>query len=355
VFVIENLETSQIADPETEAPREQPRVASKTESSASSELPSHISTPKCSFSPAERVNMRLMHHYTLHASKSIRDITIPKNEDQTLWEGWAAELAMEHDFLMHGLLGISALHIALNSPQQREQESMTVTAIKHHDVGIALFRPYLEHITNANHDAVFAMFCIVFLHSFGVHRSEGTPLERIHQALTLIRDSMAIVKEDYERMQQSRWSALKPPLPLNPALRLPAEVEGVLSILRGRIEAAKSFPSDGEDGFEGAVYTTAIEALRTHLIFAEICPWTASVLTYFPMASGPPYWDLLRTGRPMALAIIANYAVVLHRQRQNIWMATWGKEIVDAVSETLPREWHECITWAVRETNKRED
>jgi hypothetical protein len=55
-------------------------------------------------------------------------------------------------------------------------------------------------------------------------------------------------------------------------------------------------------------------------------------------------------GEPLALAILANFAVILYWLRQTIWLQGWGRETVEAVREALPVEWHECIAWAVQET-----
>jgi hypothetical protein len=43
-------------------------------------------------------------------------------------------------------------------------------AIRHHDLGVAMFRPHLSNITPENHDAVFAFSCIVVLYTFGIQR-----------------------------------------------------------------------------------------------------------------------------------------------------------------------------------------
>jgi len=291
-----------------------------------------------------------MHHFTLHTSKTIRDITIPKHEDQSLWGAWAPELAMEHDFLLHGLLGISALHLALCATDPQERQHRTVTAIQHHDRGLALFRPRLGRITAANNDAVFAMFCLVVFHAFGIQRSGDAPVERLRQVLTLLRGSMAIAKGDYERMRRSRWSALRPPLPFGLALRLPDEMEDALSALqRGVGRTTSSSAVDAGTAEDETVYARSIEALRENLLVAHLFPFTAPALMLFPMGSPDAYWDLLRAGRPLALAIIANYSVILHRQRVNIWMGDWGKVVVEAVGQALPQEWRECIAWATRE------
>ena len=144
-----------------------------------------------------------MNHFTLHTSKTITEVTIP--EDESIWGTWATELASENDFLLHGLFSLSSLHLVLCSISPQKN---TVTAIHHHGLGLALFRPQLP---TENFDAVFAFSCVVAFYSFGIHRaseSEMDPITTIHQVLTLIRRSAVIVKSDHEVMKQSRWSVL---------------------------------------------------------------------------------------------------------------------------------------------------
>ena len=73
-------------------------------------------------------------------------------------------------------------------------------------------------------------------------------------------------------------------------------------------------------------------------------------LSLFPAQCPTKFWEMVGIGEPLALAILANYAVILYWLRKNIWVEGWGKETVDAVRQALPTEWHECIAWAVRET-----
>ncbi|OJJ50328.1 hypothetical protein ASPZODRAFT_58983 [Penicilliopsis zonata CBS 506.65] len=299
------------------------------------------------FAEEERDRLRLMHHYTLHTAKSISDLTGP--EEAALWNEWTVELALANDFLLHGILSISALHLALRetSPQRKH----ILLAIHHHDLGVALFRPHLAHIARDKQDAVFAFSCMVLLYAFGIQRlseSSDTPLAKIIQVLLLVRNSISVIKSDHTAMAHSRWSVLM----LDPSRLLllpspPAEIEEMLATLRLRVPA--------ESKEHQHIYTCSIQALRHALNASLVYQNTRMTLVFFLIASPAGLWKLVAEEEPLALAILANYAVILYWIRDHIWMVGWGEETIEAVAEALPLDWHGCIAWAVGQTGRSVD
>ncbi|PYI10309.1 hypothetical protein BO78DRAFT_415060 [Aspergillus sclerotiicarbonarius CBS 121057] len=294
---------------------------------------------------SEKERLRLMNHYALHTSRSVTEITLPGDQNQSMWGDWVTELAFEHDFLLHGLLGLSALHLALRGVSRQKH---TVMAIHHHDLGVALFRPHLSNVTPDNRDAVFAFSCVVALYTFGIHRSSQpteNPINKIHHVFAMIRGSALFVKSDHGAMERSQWSILMLPCPF-PSVKLPGEIEDMLSTILRRI------PSTTSTAIRIDIYQPVIKTLRDSLAMAILYRRTKMTLSYFPVMCPPDFWAMVRTSEPLSLAILANYAVTLHWLRTNVWMQCWGKEIVDAIRQALPLEWHECIAWAVRETDR---
>ncbi|PWY90196.1 hypothetical protein BO70DRAFT_368732 [Aspergillus heteromorphus CBS 117.55] len=319
------------------------RSASDVKSITMSTAGTEQSTVDFQFTDSERERLRLMSHYALHASKSITEIILPGDRDQSMWGDWVTELAFEHDFLLHGLLSISALHLALRGVSQQKH---TVMAIRHHDLGVALFRPHLSNITYENHDAVFAFSCVVALYSFGIQRSSKSmedPLTNIHQVLTLVRGSAIALKPSHEAREQSRWSVLMLPYPFVFTGRLPVVIEDMLSKLRQRI------PATPFAGSHTGIYLSAIQTLRDTLTMTIMYRRQKMTHSYFPAVCPPEFWAMVRIAEPLALAILANHAITLHWMGNSIWMEGWGKQTVDAVRQALPPDWHECIAWAVQE------
>ncbi|RFU30520.1 hypothetical protein B7463_g5809, partial [Scytalidium lignicola] len=282
------------------------------------------------FTNTERERLRLISHYVLYTSKSITEIIIPS--ESSIWTNWVTELAFENDFLLHGLLSLSALHLALLNVSRQKHIAL---AIHHNDLGVGLFRPHLLSITNNNYDASFAFSCIVAFYSFGIQRctkSEMNPIVRLYQVLILLRQSAAIAKSKHEALLRSRWSILILSHDLG-SISLPGEVEDMLSKLQQRTSIATS------DVAQHDVYTTAIQALRDNLKVAVAYQNRQLTLTWFPIMSPAEYWTMLDNGELLALVILANYAVILYGWRESIWLEGWGKETVNAIRQALPPEW----------------
>lgn len=300
----------------------------------------------------ERERLKLIAHYTQHTAQSITDFGV-QTGDASLWRDWVVELAFEHDFLLYGLLGLSALHLALqcdNDDSTQKQHYYTILAIQHYDRGIALFRPYLNDIDSASQDALFGFSVIVALYSFGIQRvppfltTSSSSIARLHQALSLLRSSSHIAKKDFEALQRGRWSGMLVPLP-DTSYKLPRAMEDMLATL-GQFTSKTITTSTQQE-----MYTTCIEALRINLALAVEYDRAQVRVSYLAVATPDELWSMMCIGEPLALAILANFAVVLHWLRHSIWLQGWGRETVEAVREALPVEWHECIAWAVQETN----
>lgn len=292
------------------------------------------------FTELERERLRLMHNYTLHTSKSITEVTIPGDRDHSIWNHWVTELALENDFLLHGLLSLSALHLALRGASP---EKYTMSAIRHHLHGIALFRPCLSAIPDHNYDAAFAFSCMVALYSFGILRPtkpDESTIIRVHQVLTLVRSSSSLVKANQQANQRSLSSMLILPIHRLSMQPLPTELENTLSKLLQRASTTV-FPT---------MYVSAIGTLRITLAVAICYPGAMLTLSLFPVMTPAEFWPGVVARDPLALAVLANYAVVLYWLRGNIWINGWGKETINAVQEALPSEWQDCIAWAVGET-----
>ncbi len=309
-----------------------------------------------------------MSHYTLHASQSIGDIINGPEAGPTVWRDWVTELAFQNDYLLHGLLSLSALHLALSGVSPRRH---TVVAMHQHGLGVALFRPQLSRgITADNYDAVFAFSCVVAVYAFGIPRccSESTffgdddssgagddPITKLLQVLILLRRSSVVAKSAHEVLLQSRWSMLMLPWASLDSVAaknnglLPEEIKDMISNLLQRVQITTS--STKSITPQQNVYISTIEILKLSLVFALSRPRAQLTLTLFPIITPAEFWTtLVRRREPFALAILANYSVILHWFKDNIWLHGWGKESIEAVRQALPPEWHDCIAWAIRQT-----
>ncbi|KAI1847557.1 hypothetical protein JX265_000808 [Neoarthrinium moseri] len=293
------------------------------------------------FSNSEREQLRLMNHYCLHVSGSISSMFTPQTP--SLWTEWITGLAFENDYLLHCILSISALHMALKSAAPRDQ---MVIASRHHGLGITLFQPYLANPALGDYDSALTFSYCVTLYAFGIHflyRLDTNLISTFIDIMFLIHGCRALVASSMEERRTSRWVELilaKPDVPQ----QLPEEVEDMLCKL---LEHTASIDSQVLKG----MYVSALDALRLNHAIAISYGHSLKTVATFAVMSPAGFWPRARQGEALALAILANYAVILHSYRGSIWIQGWAKAVVDAVRQALPHEWHSCISWAIAETN----
>ena len=143
------------------------------------------------------------------------------------------------------------------------------------------------------------------------------------------------------------------PQPTDLPVQLPSKIGDALSHL-----SKKNSASTDDEGTREA-YSTAIELLRHTLMLWQEKPGAKITVLPFPIMVPDAFMGCLERREPMALCILANYAVVLYRLREHIWLRDWGLEIAEAVKNTLNSscegDWATCIGWTVGERSKAKD
>ena len=96
-------------------------------------------------------------------------------------------------------------------------------------------------------------------------------------------------------------------------------------------------------------YREAVGSLWfTFLLLQEKPRYQMAVLPFAVLA---PMEVLENIGKkePIALLILAHYAVVLHHLNEHIWQRGWGRWIVEEVSQEVDSDWSQYLEWAERE------
>ena len=142
----------------------------------------------------------------------------------------------------------------------------------------------------------------------------------------------------------------------DPGIYVPAPVETALRILEARNEALTADAAYDEDLDSGSGtqadehctrehYATVIAALRP--AFSHVMRGQDKMLMLAWLVMVPAkFIDALRQREPLALAVVAHFAVALHAMRDNWFVNGLGKRVVEAVDQVLGEEWDGIMTWA---------
>ncbi|PYH90374.1 C6 zinc finger domain protein [Aspergillus ellipticus CBS 707.79] len=258
-----------------------------------------------------------------------------------IWRDRVPEEALTHPFLMHGLLAISALHLARTRPDPQSPAYIS-TAVAHQNQALALFREQLCNINSSNAKAMFAFASIVVLYTFGfphlpqsadpwacvddmiqVHMLARGVQQVLHEATPTIRNGDWAVVFDFKRSQNS------PPEDVRLALQ--------------RLHDVNSTRGTQDPTHDTAVYQHAIETLAE--MRAAVNDGLASVSAAFKWVIGqdPKFIDLLRERQPFALVLFAHHSAFFHGLRDIWYIDTWGIRVTKAVWQVLDEQWRPLL------------
>ncbi|MCJ1302843.1 hypothetical protein MMC08_005648 [Hypocenomyce scalaris] len=282
-------------------------------------------------------DFRLLHYWTVTTSSMFSE----QQQFEGLWRDTITKEATSHAFLMHGILAIAAIDLAYSDPIHRLH--YTNLAIHHQASAIALFRPMLTGITQENSTAVFAFAGVAAYTGFAMAQVSPTllsdPITELLEIFKMMRGSNAVKQEASAWLENGslgplmRWQRDQKLVPC------PPDVAEALRVLGERNQ------SSIESDIEREVYSLVIENLRS--AFEHVGTQTGARAAAFtwPVVVNNLYTTALDRRKPMALAILAHYGVLLHRIREKWWLGSWGRRVVEAASGMLEPEWQSSIRW----------
>jgi hypothetical protein len=105
-------------------------------------------------------------------TKTVHTVNSPSNPAALeICQTVILEQAMQHHFLLHGLLALSALHLA---ESHADTQRYIRIATAHHNQGLSLYHAILEDINEANYAASIAFSSITVMFAFALSRPHGS-------------------------------------------------------------------------------------------------------------------------------------------------------------------------------------
>lgn len=160
-------------------------------------------------SPADEAawipDLELMHHFM---TNTMNILTEHQNLDyiQRIWQIELPKVAFAHEYVMHGLLGFSALHKAHVEPSNATQ--LHAIAVHHLDKALVVYRAESASPTNAgNASAKFVFTWIVALFAYAIPPSL-TPIDAIVELFMLVRGIDAVLSETWFWISQGPFAPL---------------------------------------------------------------------------------------------------------------------------------------------------
>ncbi|KAH8586427.1 hypothetical protein B0O99DRAFT_64472 [Bisporella sp. PMI_857] len=279
--------------------------------------------------------------------------------EQKIWQTTIVTLGLQHKFLLRGILALSALHLAYLKPGPASIDYM-VKASTHQNIGLSNFRKALQKINAETFDAILAFSCLLPIHSITIAAffTSGPTIPEQEQdviaaflgALSLLRSVNSLLLPSLDIYTSSTITPLLqvttqklPEQPMTyPGLESLQRLEIACSVFSTSTSLSTAYA-------EREVFIEAIALLRstfaTTVDTESTDRFTIGAELIWTITISDEYFGLLGRGHPSALAILAHFAVLLHRHDNVWWLQGLGKGVIERVAEVLGAEWAEVVRW----------
>ena len=285
-------------------------------------------------------DFELLHHYSTDAYRSFASTSALEN----VWSVTVPQEAFLHDFLLHGILALSAFHLSYLRPLQKTHYA--VLANHHYPLSIAAFRKKLEDGGSNSGDALLAYSIVAVVNTFAVSciskQQEHSAIDQLMTVAALQRGVVAIVGEFGNSHEEgiiapmvSAWRSL-------PTIAtLPGGIEHALQ----RLEAhCKDMLQHNELQHD---YVAAIADLRRSFQHALGTENRLMALEWFINIS-ENFVSACKSRKGMAVVVMAHFGVLLHYMRDFWWIGDFGRRIVEEALRISGNDW-DWAHWADNE------
>ena len=259
-------------------------------------------------------------------------------------------LGLEYPFMMHGLLALSALHMANLQPNRHAE--LIAKAALHEQHALPVFRTALSNLTKENSHAVFAFSALV------VHYAQAIAIQPADAEISgqsagdilpawfcLIRGMKSLLHKMWPWLEDGPFSSLfqhrGPPIDCT----LNSDDDHFTALLP-LFSLSSSRTAEKEEDL--LICRAALQELRReaalpssphHTIGTKVAP------LIWPIVVSEEYIQLVLSGFPEALVILAYFCVLL-RQAESSWhLQHQAERILEAITQRLDMSWTPWLEW----------
>ncbi|KAJ5427658.1 hypothetical protein N7491_008100 [Penicillium cf. griseofulvum] len=278
--------------------------------------------------------------------------TLSRNEStDPIWRNIVPEEALSHPFLMHGILALSALHLARTGPDPTRRASYLNRAVGHQNQALALFRELLGDVNESNAKAMFAFAGIVVIYTFAFPHTPDVQdpwscVDDLYQVLVLTRGVQQVIHAPRDFTGFLRGSSFGPILQVEEVqVPIPEHAAAMLKQLR----EANQVCGSRDANHELQVYEGAIANLEEMLNWCYSGIRATTIAGRWAIRLKPRFMELLRERDPLALVMLAHYGVLLHYLEHRWCFEEWCIRVSKAVWAILDDRWRPLVHWAMKE------
>lgn len=294
-------------------------------------------------------DLELMHHYSHRTSRTKLDGNMNL---QHLWQEHIPMEAANHSFLMHGVLALSALHLACSRPAQVDKYASLCD--KHQASALASYRHILTHITDDVANALFALSTILSISSVARATLRASQMlepkyisvDSICELLYLTRGVREVKEATGDLVNRGPFSVVLfgHERSADVQVTLSPKMLGLFRLLERMVHDncadwdQRKLCLDSLKYLQDVYEATIGRYVAGNLATGTIWRWTA-ILSY-------DFIKLVKAEFPPALVITAHFAVLSLLMRDLWWISDYGALAFEGIRVALKGELGECLQWA---------
>ncbi|KAF2088586.1 hypothetical protein K490DRAFT_64635 [Saccharata proteae CBS 121410] len=296
-------------------------------------------------------DLELLHHYSTFTYLTITEMQALRNVYQVVYP----RIGYSSKPVMHGILGLSALHLAHLRPEDREK--YLVISTNHQNRAISEFRLALPQITQSNCDELYTLSSLTTIlrcasMPMASDPYQPSPIDDTMEAFMLMRGVHQVIQSSFHWIASGPLQPMLipgrfgPQVPFNSPEAIP--LDGFGGGLQAQIDALKEVSNDTR--FDAAVRQTLLSSVADltvcfHRIISQPPDREPGLVLIWPIRITPECIFLIRQRHPGALLMLATWCVILHNHGNFWWLGDRAKKVVQAVKEALDPCWHDGMKW----------
>lgn len=293
--------------------------------------------------PAPRLDLKQLELIVQWQSHTYKFFT-RGTETEDIWRNLLVQEALRTPMLMHGILGVSALHLGL-CRDSSERSVWIDLAAAHNAEALRSFGMELSGINASNAKAMLGFSSLVVAHAFGAALTDITDkpnLDTLTSIFSLCRGVMDIARTTSPFIRNGDFASLfvlsesTVDLPTDPSVSL------------NRLETMNaSLAEDSQHDY--ATYAKAIKSLTDLSKHTYSDALSMTLAGGMPIQCPKPFMNYIQQREPFSLAILAHYCAFIHLAEGNLFIQPWGSNVLRDICDSLDQSWRTCIEWPIRE------
>lgn len=297
------------------------------------------------------VELELLHHW-----HTVTAVSLTENEALSeLLRIQVPKEGLSHPFVMHAILGLSALHLSQQCSGPRRQTYRDI-ALRHHSHALSLFVPLLSDVTPQNCQSLFACSFLISNFSFASQGLKTEPssmhMGEVMEIFKLVRGTASIVERARPWIERGD---MRPLLKFATCERR-ASCSRFVYEVHSRLESL--ITQQAGDHHPPGRLRAVLNRSNRHLLdlcVSFISSNNEATFLAWPAIIDPEYLDLMQQLEPWSLVTLAHYGAVLHILTSAWWMEGWGRFLVNVAAAHLGDPARSAIAWPLAVVNENAD